>query len=40
MLFGLSHTEKRVKKINLLHFRVFTLKNFVILKLAELSIDS
>ena len=24
MLFGLSHREKRVKKINLLHFPVFT----------------
>ena len=26
MLFGLSHREKRVKKINLLHFPVFTSK--------------
>ena len=33
MLFGLSHKEKRVKKINLLHFPVFTSKSFVILKL-------
>ena len=33
MIFGLSHSEKRVKKINLLHFPVcdFTWKNFVIL---------
>ena len=35
MLFGLAHREKRVKKINLLHFPVFTSKNFVILKLPE-----
>ena len=35
MLFGFSHREKRVKKINLLHFPVFTSKNFVILKLPE-----
>ena len=35
MLFGLSHREKRVKKINLLHFPVFTSKNSVILKLPE-----
>ena len=34
MLFGLSHREKRVKKINLLHFLVFTSKNFVILMIA------
>ena len=34
-LFGLSHREKRVEKINLLHFPVFTSKNFVILKLPE-----
>ena len=40
MLFGLSHREKRVKKINLLHFPVFTSKNFVILKLPEPSTDS
>ena len=40
MLFGLSHGEKRVKKINLLHFPVFTSKNFVILKLPEPSTDS
>ena len=31
MVFGLSHREKRVKKINLLHFQVFTSKNFVFL---------
>ena len=33
MLFGLSHSEKRVKKVNLLQFPVcdFTWKNFVIL---------
>ena len=31
MVFGLSHREKRVKKINLLHFQVFTSKNFVLL---------
>ena len=35
MLFGLSSREKRVKKVNLLHFPVFTSKNFVILKLSE-----
>ena len=35
MLFGLSHREKRVKKMNLLHFLVFTLKNFLILELPE-----
>ena len=40
MLFGLSHREKRGKKINLLHFPVFTSKNFVILKLLEPSTDS
>ena len=40
MLFGLAHREKRVKKINLLHFPVFTSKNFVILKLPEPSTDS
>ena len=39
MLFGLPHREKRVKKINLLHFPVFTSKNFVILKLPEPSTD-
>ena len=39
MLFGLSHREKRVKKINLLHFLVSTSKNFVILKLPEPSTD-
>ena len=39
MLFGISHREKRVKKINLLHFPVFTSKNFVILKLPEPSTD-
>ena len=41
MLFGLSRREKRVKKMNnLLHFPVFTSKNFVILKLPEPSTDS
>ena len=40
MLFGLSHREKRVKKINLLHFPVFISKIFVILKLPEPSTDS
>ena len=39
MLFDLSQREKRVKKINLLHFPVFTSKNFVILKLPEPSTD-
>ena len=39
-VFGLSRREKRVKKINLLHFPVFTSKNFVILKLPEPSTDS
>ena len=38
-LFGLSHGEKRVKEINLLHFPVFISKNFVILKLPEPSTD-
>ena len=38
MLFGLSHREKRVKKI-LLHFLVSTLKNFLILELPEPSTD-
>ena len=35
MLFGLLHREQRVKKMNLLHFLVSTLKNFLILKLPE-----
>ena len=39
MLFGISHREKRVKKINLLHFPVFTSKHFVNLKLPEPSTD-
>ena len=39
MLFGLSHREKRVKKMNLLHFLVSTLKNFLILELPEPSTD-
>ena len=39
MLFGLSHREKRIKNINLLHFLVSTLKNFLILKLPEPSTD-
>ena len=39
MLFGLSHREKRVKKMNLLHFLVSTLKNFLILELPESSTD-
>ena len=39
MLFGLSHRGKRVKKINLLHFSVFTSKKFVILKLPKPSTD-
>ena len=39
MVFGLSHREKRVIKINLLHFPVFTSKNFVISKLPEPSTD-
>ena len=34
MLFGLSHREKKVKKMNLLHFP-YTLKNFLILELPE-----
>ena len=38
-VFGLSRREKRVEKINLLHFPVFTSKNFVILKLPETSTD-
>ena len=38
-LFSLSHREKRVKKMNLLHFPVSTLKNFLILELAEPSTD-
>ena len=40
MIFGLSHREKRVKKMNLLHFPVSTLKNFLILELPEPSTDS
>ena len=39
MLFGLSHREKRVKKIHSLHFPFFTSKNFVILKLPNPSTD-
>ena len=39
MLFGLSHRENRVKKMNLLHFLVSTLKNVLILELAEPSTD-
>ena len=31
MLFGLSHGEKKVKKMNLLNFPVSTSKNFLIL---------
>ena len=35
MLFGLSHREKRVKKINLLHFPVFNyFKKFCDFKIA------
>ena len=40
MLFDLLRRGKKVKKINLLHFSVFTSKNFVILKLPEPSTDS
>ena len=39
MLFGLSHGEKGIKKTNLLHFSVSTLKNFLILELPEPSTD-
>ena len=39
MLFGLSHRKKRVKKINLLHFPVFTSKNFCDFKMPEPSTD-
>ena len=39
-VFGLSRREKRVEKINLPHFPVFTSKKFVILKLPEPSTDS
>ena len=39
MLFGLSHREKEVKKMNLLHFPVSTLKNFLILELPKPSTD-
>ena len=35
MLFKLSHREKRVKKMNLLHFPASTLKNFLILELPK-----
>ena len=35
MLFGLSHREKRGKKMNLLHFPVSTLKKSLILELPE-----
>ena len=34
-----GNREKRVKKMNLLHFPVFTSKNFVILKLPQPSTD-
>ena len=40
MLFGLSYRDKRVLKMNLLHFSVSTLKNFLILELPEPSTDS
>ena len=36
LICGLSHREKRVKKMNLLHFPVSILKNFLILELPEL----
>ena len=39
MLFGLSHREKRVKKMNSLHFPVSTLKHLLILELPEPSTD-
>ena len=40
MLFSLSHRERRVKKMNLLHFPIFASKNFVILILPEPSTNS
>ena len=39
MGFGILHGEKRVKKMNLLHFLFSTLKNFLILQLPEPSTD-
>ena len=39
MLFGLSNRYKTVEKMNLLHFLVSTLKNFLILELPEPSTD-
>ena len=39
-LLCLSHRNKRVEKMNLLHFSVSTLKNFLILELPESSTDS
>ena len=40
ILVGLSNRYKIVEKMNLLHFLVSTLKNFVILELPEPSTDS
>ena len=40
LLFGLSHRDKRVEKMNLPHFSVSTLENFLILKLPEPSTNS
>ena len=39
-LFGLSNRYKIVEKMNLLHFLVSILKNFLILELPEPSTDS
>ena len=39
LICGLSHREKRAKKMNLLHFPVSILKNFLILELPEPSTD-
>ena len=39
MLFGLSHREKRFEKMNLLHFLVSTLRNFLFLESPEPSTD-
>ena len=35
MLFCLCHRDKRVEEMNLLHFPVSSLKNFLILELPE-----
>ena len=39
MLFCLSHRDKKVEKMNLLHLCFSILKNFLILELPETSTD-